>query len=81
MKVRLLLADDHPLVRSGLIRLLESYKEFIVIGEARDGEEAVALAKKLKPDIVIIDLSMPKFPESKLQKLYARKFRRQKFLS
>ena len=60
MKVRLLLADDHPLVRSGLIKLLESYKEFTVIGEAKDGEEAVALTRKLKPDIVIIDLSMPK---------------------
>jgi len=39
MKVRLLLADDHPLVRSGLIKLLESYKEFTVIGEAKDGKK------------------------------------------
>jgi two-component system response regulator NreC len=60
MKVRLLLADDHPLVRSGLIKLLEPYKDFTVVGEAGDGEEAVAMTKKLQPDIVIIDLSMPK---------------------
>ena len=59
-KIQLLLADDHPLVRSGLIKLLESYKEFIVIGEAGDGQEAVAMTKKLKPDVLIIDLSMPK---------------------
>lgn len=59
-KIRILLADDHPLVRSGLIKLLEPYKEFIVVGEASDGEEAIAMTKKLEPDIVIIDLSMPK---------------------
>jgi two-component system response regulator NreC len=58
-KIRILLADDHPLVRSGLIKLLEPYKEFVIVGEAGDGEEAVAMTKKLGPDIVIIDLSMP----------------------
>jgi DNA-binding NarL/FixJ family response regulator len=59
-KIRILLADDHPLVRSGLIKLLEPYKEFVIIGEAGDGEEAVAMTKKLEPDVVVIDLSMPK---------------------
>lgn len=59
-KIRILLADDHPLVRSGLMKLLEPFKEFVVVGEAEDGEEAVALAKKLAPDLVIIDLSMPR---------------------
>jgi two-component system response regulator NreC len=59
-KIRILLADDHPLVRSGLVKLLEPYKEFVVVGEASDGEEAVAMTKKLEPDIVVIDLSMPK---------------------
>ena len=59
-KIRILLADDHPLVRSGLMKLLEPYKEFAVVGEAGDGEEAVELTKSLQPDIVIIDLSMPK---------------------
>lgn len=58
-KIRLLLADDHPLVRSGLISLLEPFGEFQVVGEAGDGREAVALTKKLKPDVVVIDLSMP----------------------
>lgn len=59
-KIRLLLADDHPLVRSGLVTLLEPTGEFTVVGEAGDGIEAVELTKKLKPDVVIIDLSMPR---------------------
>jgi two-component system response regulator NreC len=59
-KIRILLADDHPLVRSGLIKLLEPFKEFVIVGEASDGEEAVTMTKKLEPDVVVIDLSMPK---------------------
>jgi DNA-binding NarL/FixJ family response regulator len=68
-KLRILLADDHPMVRSGLIKLLEPYKEFVVVGEAGDGEEAVKLTKKLEPDIVIIDLSMPKLSGIEATKL------------
>jgi two-component system response regulator NreC len=68
-KIQILLADDHPMVRSGLIKLLEPYKEFIVVGEAGDGEEAVAMTKKLEPDIVIIDLSMPKLSGIEATKL------------
>jgi DNA-binding NarL/FixJ family response regulator len=59
-KIRIILADDHPLVRSGLTKLLEPNKEFVVVGEAEDGEQAVALVKKLTPDVLIIDLSMPR---------------------
>jgi len=68
-KLKILLADDHPMVRSGLIKLLEPYKEFVVVGEAGDGEEAVKLTKKLEPDIVIIDLSMPKLSGIEATKL------------
>lgn len=57
------------MVRSGLIKLLEPYKEFVVVGEAGDGEEAVAMTKKLEPDIVIIDLSMPKLSGIEATKL------------
>jgi two-component system response regulator NreC len=68
-KTRILLADDHPMVRSGLIKLLEPYKEFVVVGEAGDGLEAVAMTKKLEPDVVIIDLSMPKLSGIEATKL------------
>ena len=59
-KIRILLADDHELVRSGLMKLLETYKDLVVIGEAGDGLEAVDKTKSLNPDVLIIDLSMPK---------------------
>ena len=80
MKVRLLLADDHPLVRSGLIKLLESYKDFVVIGEAKDGEEAVAMTRKLKPDIAIIDISMPKLSGIEATKIICREIPETKVL-
>ncbi len=59
-KIRILLADDHELVRSGLAKLLETYKDLVVVGEAGDGLEAVEKTKKLNPDVLVIDLSMPK---------------------
>ena len=58
--LRILLADDHAVVRIGLASLLESESDMSVVGQARNGEEAVRLAHKLKPDIVIMDLMMPK---------------------
>jgi DNA-binding NarL/FixJ family response regulator len=73
-KIRILLADDHPLVRSGLIKLLEPFKEFIIIGEASDGEEAVAMTKKLEPDVVVIDLSMPKLSGVEATKIIRKNF-------
>jgi two-component system response regulator DevR len=55
-----LLADDHDVVREGLKSSLRPHTEFNVIGEARDGSEAVELAKRLKPDLVVMDIRMPK---------------------
>ncbi len=60
--IRLVLADDHPIFRDGLRRLLEAEPDLKVIGEARDGAEAVKLARQLKPDIMLLDLAMPKHP-------------------
>ncbi len=57
--IKILIADDHQLVRVGLKRLLEDEKEFKVIGEAADGQEAVELAKKLNPDVILMDVAMP----------------------
>jgi DNA-binding NarL/FixJ family response regulator len=57
--IRLLLADDQALVRSGLRLLLESEEGITVVGEAADGEEAVALARSTGPDVVVMDIRMP----------------------
>jgi two-component system, NarL family, response regulator NreC len=59
MPTRILLADDHAIIRQGLRALLEKYPQFDVVGEAEDGQKAMELVEKLKPDIVIMDISMP----------------------
>ena len=58
-KTRILIADDHALMRVGIRSMLESTGDFTVIGECCDGESAVAMALKAKPDVVIMDLMMP----------------------
>ena len=57
--IRLLIVDDHPVVRSGLQGMLASQPDFEVVGEAHDGAEGVELARKLKPDVILMDLRMP----------------------
>ncbi|MFF8691486.1 response regulator [Streptomyces sp. NPDC015144] len=57
--IRVLIADDQPLVRRGLALILGPDPAFDVVGEAADGEEAVALAHRLRPDIVVMDIRMP----------------------
>ncbi len=58
-RVTVLLADDHTIVREGIRKLLELDPGVEVIGEAREGREAVALVKKLRPDVVLMDIAMP----------------------
>ncbi len=58
--IRVLLADDHIMVRQGLRSILEVYQDISVIGEAADGEEAVELARLFSPDVVVMDVNMPK---------------------
>jgi len=60
--IRIVIADDHPIFRDGLRRLLEAEPDLKVIGEACDGAEAVKLARQLKPDILLLDLAMPRHP-------------------
>jgi len=57
--IRILIADDHPVVRTGLQGMLAGEGDFEVVGEARDGREAVKEAARLKPDVVLMDLRMP----------------------
>lgn len=59
MKLRLLIADDHEVVRRGLCQLLQGHDGWEVCGEANDGREAVEKAAQLKPDVVILDVGMP----------------------
>ena len=58
-KLRILLADDHAVVRQGFSRILASHSDMEVIGEAGNGREAIELAEELKPDVVVMDVSMP----------------------
>jgi DNA-binding NarL/FixJ family response regulator len=58
-KTRILIADDHPLFRKGMRALLEGLPEVEVVGEAATGEEALALANSLMPDVIVMDLQMP----------------------
>jgi len=58
-KIRILLADDHALVREGIRRVLEEDPEFEVVAEAADGERAVALAREHMPDVAVVDITMP----------------------
>lgn len=59
-KISIILADDHPVVRKALRNDLEKEADFVVLGEAGDGEEAVSLVSQLTPDVVIMDIGMPK---------------------
>lgn len=58
-KIRLLIVDDHPVVRAGLQGMLSSQPDILIVGEASDGMEAVALIPRLKPDVVLMDLRIP----------------------
>jgi DNA-binding NarL/FixJ family response regulator len=59
-RIRVLVADDHPMLREGLTAVLGTQPDFEVIGEAADGSEVVTLAKKLQPDVILLDLEMPR---------------------
>ena len=58
--IRLLIADDHAIVRTGLVSLLSATPGMEVVGDAEDGRQAIAAAERLRPDVVLLDLMMPK---------------------
>src|SRR5438046_2946151 len=57
--IRVLVVDDHTMFRTTLRLLLETYEEVVVVGEAADGREAINLAERLKPDVILMDIVMP----------------------
>ena len=59
MRITIVLADDHPVVRRGMQALLESEPDFSVVGETGDGLETVRLVERLQPDVLVLDLMMP----------------------
>jgi len=61
-RIRIIIADDHAIFRDGLRRLLATQPDFDVVGEASDGKEAITLAQQLKPDVLLLDLAMPRVP-------------------
>lgn len=71
-KIRVLIADDHAMIRQGLCSVLDHYGEIQVVGEAANGEEAVALANQLHPDVVLMDVTMPKMDGIEATKLIKR---------
>lgn len=57
--IRIILVDDHPVVREGLRSILSSFQEITIVGQAGSGREAIEVARELKPDVVVMDISMP----------------------
>ena len=58
-RIRIILVDDHPVVRQGLRKILSTFEQIAVEGEAGSGREAIELARELRPDVVVMDISMP----------------------
>lgn len=59
-KIRLIVADDHPVLREGLVAILGTQSDFEIVSEAKDGEELIAKARQFEPDVILTDLQMPR---------------------
>jgi DNA-binding NarL/FixJ family response regulator len=59
MKIRIMLVDDHEIVRNGVANLIRREPDFQIVGEASDGESAVDLAREIRPDVILMDINLP----------------------
>jgi DNA-binding NarL/FixJ family response regulator len=78
--VKILLADDHPLFRSGVRNLIQTTEDLEVIGEAASGDEAIELALKLQPDVIFMDIRMPGLNGIEATKIIKEKLPKMKIL-
>ena len=78
--IRVLIADDHAILRDGIRSILESQEDIIVVGEASNGEEAVEFVSKFQPDLVLMDISMPKTNGLEATRLIKERFPQVKVL-
>jgi DNA-binding NarL/FixJ family response regulator len=74
MTIRILVVDDHPIVRQGLKTLLEGHSGWQVIGEASDGAEALEKARELNPDVMVLDVTMPRMNGLEACRLLRRQY-------
>ena len=76
-KIRILVVDDHKIIRDGIKSMLQNQKNFIIVGEATNGKEALEALKKLEVDLVIMDINMPQMSgvecTAKITELYKNK--------
>ncbi|MDP2303959.1 MAG: response regulator transcription factor [Ignavibacteria bacterium] len=78
--IKLVIADDHPLLREGLVQILQKQSNFKVMGEASNGEEAIKLIKEKQPDIAILDVQMPVLDGFEVAKTVLRDFPKTKII-
>ena len=80
MPIRVLIADDHSVVRRGILNLLEDEKDIEIVGEASDGDDAIELIPELKPDVLLLDITMPRMSGIDVTKVVTRQYPRVKSL-
>ncbi|MGH7254184.1 MAG: response regulator transcription factor, partial [Nitrospirales bacterium] len=73
-RIKVLIADDHKVVREGLAAILKSKENLVVVGEAQDGQEAVEKARTLMPDVILMDVSMPRMNGVEATRVIKREF-------